>query len=201
MRYDQFMALGWKWLIPASLAWIVAVATIRAVSLDGGVDHQYLLTGIGVALLLLLSLSFWPAADVEEEDAETAADAGANGLPDPSAASTGGAARGSAQALYVDLHPIPPKERLMNAAYPTADEHADDRSSAIAVFESHRPHLMGVAYRILGSVTDSEDVLQEAWLRWSRTDPHGRVELRGLPHHHRRASLAGRPPETGQGTT
>ena len=58
----------------------------------------------------------------------------------------------------------------MNAAYPTADEHADDRSSAIAVFESHRPHLMGVAYRILGSVTDSEDVLQEAWLRWSRTD-------------------------------
>lgn len=52
----------------------------------------------------------------------------------------------------------------------TPDERTDDRSSAIAVFESHRPHLMGVAYRILGSVTDSEDVLQEAWLRWSKTD-------------------------------
>jgi RNA polymerase sigma-70 factor, ECF subfamily len=50
------------------------------------------------------------------------------------------------------------------------DESGDDRTEAIAVFESHRAHLMGVAYRILGSVTDSEDVLQEAWLRWSRAD-------------------------------
>ena len=54
MRYDQFMALGWKWLIPASLIWIVAVATIRAVSLDGGIDRQYLLMGIGVGLVVLL---------------------------------------------------------------------------------------------------------------------------------------------------
>jgi RNA polymerase sigma-70 factor, ECF subfamily len=46
----------------------------------------------------------------------------------------------------------------------------EDRADAIAVFESHRAHLMGVAYRILGSISDSEDVLQEAWLRWSRAD-------------------------------
>ena len=45
LRYDQFMALGWKWLIPVSLVWIVAVATIRAISLDGGIDRQYLLIG------------------------------------------------------------------------------------------------------------------------------------------------------------
>ncbi len=38
------------------------------------------------------------------------------------------------------------------------------------VFEALRPRLMGVAYRILGSVTDAEDVLQDAWMRWSRTD-------------------------------
>nr|WP_284291376.1 NADH-quinone oxidoreductase subunit H [Angustibacter aerolatus] len=30
VRYDQFMRFGWKFLIPASLLWIVAVATIRA---------------------------------------------------------------------------------------------------------------------------------------------------------------------------
>ena len=59
----------------------------------------------------------------------------------------------------------------MDDGPPTAGVRSDDRARAIAVFESHRPHLMGVAYRILGSVTDSEDVLQEAWLRWSRTDP------------------------------
>lgn len=41
---------------------------------------------------------------------------------------------------------------------------------ATEVFEALRPRLMGVAYRILGSVTDAEDVLQDAWMRWSGTD-------------------------------
>ncbi|MET9562983.1 RNA polymerase sigma-70 factor [Streptomyces tauricus] len=38
------------------------------------------------------------------------------------------------------------------------------------VFEEHRPVLMGVAYRMLGRVADAEDVVQEAWLRWSGGD-------------------------------
>lgn len=38
------------------------------------------------------------------------------------------------------------------------------------VFEEHRPVLMGVAYRMLGRVADAEDVVQEAWLRWSASD-------------------------------
>ena len=38
------------------------------------------------------------------------------------------------------------------------------------VFEALRPRLLGVAYRILGSVTDAEDALQDAWVRWSRAD-------------------------------
>ena len=36
-------------------------------------------------------------------------------------------------------------------------------------FERNRPHLRSVAYRMLGSVTESEDAVQEAWLRLSRT--------------------------------
>ncbi|MCX5241332.1 RNA polymerase sigma-70 factor [Streptomyces prunicolor] len=43
------------------------------------------------------------------------------------------------------------------------------------VFEEHRPVLMGVAYRMLGRVADAEDVVQEAWLRWSAAD---RAEVR-----------------------
>ncbi|MET8344570.1 RNA polymerase sigma-70 factor [Streptomyces microflavus] len=39
--------------------------------------------------------------------------------------------------------------------------------TATAVFEEHRPLLAGVAYRMLGRVADAEDVVQEAWLRWS----------------------------------
>ncbi|MDX2591161.1 RNA polymerase sigma-70 factor [Streptomyces sp. WI03-4A] len=43
------------------------------------------------------------------------------------------------------------------------------------VFEEHRPFLMGVAYRMLGRVADAEDVVQDAWLRWSGAD---RAEVR-----------------------
>ncbi len=46
--------------------------------------------------------------------------------------------------------------------------------SATDLFEQHRPVLMGVAYRMLGRVADAEDVVQEAWLRWSAAD-HGQV--------------------------
>ncbi|NJP94445.1 RNA polymerase sigma-70 factor [Nonomuraea sp. FMUSA5-5] len=37
-------------------------------------------------------------------------------------------------------------------------------------FEEHRPMLLGLAYRLLGSMWDAEDVVQEAWLRWQATD-------------------------------
>jgi RNA polymerase sigma-70 factor (ECF subfamily) len=37
-------------------------------------------------------------------------------------------------------------------------------------FEEHRPMLLGLAYRLLGSMWDAEDVVQEAWLRWQGTD-------------------------------
>ncbi|MFZ4287267.1 RNA polymerase sigma-70 factor [Variovorax sp. HJSM1_2] len=38
------------------------------------------------------------------------------------------------------------------------------------LFHQHRPRLMGVAYRMLGSRADAEDVLQDAWLRWNESD-------------------------------
>jgi len=37
-------------------------------------------------------------------------------------------------------------------------------------FEQHRDRLVGAAYRITGSVADAEDIVQDAWLRWSRQD-------------------------------
>ncbi|MFE7353221.1 RNA polymerase sigma-70 factor [Streptomyces sp. NPDC057543] len=39
--------------------------------------------------------------------------------------------------------------------------------TATDVFEEHRSMLTGVAYRMLGRIADAEDVVQEAWLRWS----------------------------------
>ena len=39
-------------------------------------------------------------------------------------------------------------------------------STQVSEFEALRPHLMAVAYRLTGTVADSEDIVQEAWLRW-----------------------------------
>ena len=43
----------------------------------------------------------------------------------------------------------------------------DNRTS---IFQSHRRRLHGIAYRMLGSPAEAEDVLQDAWLRWNESD-------------------------------
>src|SRR6187397_2901535 len=45
-------------------------------------------------------------------------------------------------------------------------------------FEANRSHLRGVAYRMLGSLTEADDAVQEAWIRLSRTDASGVDNLR-----------------------
>ena len=47
----------------------------------------------------------------------------------------------------------------------------DEREWLTERFEQHRPHLRAVAYRMLGSVSESDDALQEAWLRIRNQDP------------------------------
>ncbi|CAJ1584272.1 NADH-quinone oxidoreductase subunit NuoH [[Mycobacterium] wendilense] len=51
LRYDQFMALGWKVLIPTSLAWIITVAVMREL----GQDDVLPALGVGVLFLLLVA--------------------------------------------------------------------------------------------------------------------------------------------------
>jgi RNA polymerase sigma-70 factor (TIGR02957 family) len=41
---------------------------------------------------------------------------------------------------------------------------------AVAVFNEVRPRLMGIAYRMLGSHSEAEDLVQEVWLRWQAAD-------------------------------
>ena len=52
----------------------------------------------------------------------------------------------------------------------TIDGSGADLDSAVVPFNEARPRLFGIAYRMLGSVAEAEDIVQEAWLRWQQTD-------------------------------
>ena len=49
-------------------------------------------------------------------------------------------------------------------------ESTADLDAAVADFTAVRPRLFGIAYRMLGSAAEAEDVVQDAWLRWQGTD-------------------------------
>ncbi len=51
--------------------------------------------------------------------------------------------------------------------------------SSVDEFEEHRAHLTAVAYRMLGSLADAEDAVQDAWLRLQRVDRASIDDLRG----------------------
>src|SRR4051812_33754339 len=63
------------------------------------------------------------------------------------------------------------------------EEHAPDddvtrRDWLAQEFERHRGHMRAVGYRMLGSVTEADEAVQEAWLRLDRGDPGGTEDLR-----------------------
>lgn len=51
-----------------------------------------------------------------------------------------------------------------------ADDDNTSLEQAVTVFESVRPRLFGIAYRMLGSAAEAEDLVQEVWLRWQTCD-------------------------------
>lgn len=55
----------------------------------------------------------------------------------------------------------------------------NEQTWQVEQFERHRPHLRAVAYRMLGSLSDADDALQEAWLRLSRSDTEMVANLGG----------------------
>ncbi|MQA24640.1 MAG: NADH-quinone oxidoreductase subunit NuoH [Micromonosporaceae bacterium] len=79
LRYDQFMHLGWKVLVPASLVWIIAISGIRSAARDEG-DRALWLTVLGLVFIAALLGYLWPR---RRPVPPATADSGAGGFPVP----------------------------------------------------------------------------------------------------------------------
>ncbi len=72
LRYDQFMKLGWQFLIPVSLVWIVAVAGVRVARAEGS-DLQRWLVGLAVVLAILIAVYVFVVPGESDRDADAEA--------------------------------------------------------------------------------------------------------------------------------
>jgi len=123
LRYDQFMKLGWKVLIPASLIWIMVEATIKVL------DRKQEIYGIGGAAILVVIISFvYDSAQQKKQnvlDAQSLVDA--NAPFDP----------------YAGGFPVPPmpgqhlpSRRPVTAAIRTTSSAVDASSGDVAVIDA-----------------------------------------------------------------
>jgi NADH-quinone oxidoreductase subunit H len=86
LRYDQFMKLGWKVLIPAGLVWLLMAATFRHYFINtGGSRRGALAVAGGVFVAICLVIAIWPERKppVETEPEQPPYDAFAGGFPVP----------------------------------------------------------------------------------------------------------------------
>jgi len=100
-RYDQFMNLGWKILIPVALAWLVAVAVVQGLLQFGDIDLRTLLFVLaGVLVVVLVVTLLWPEKKPEPEPEPTDATGTGTG--------TGGVVVDSEFDAFAGGYPVPP---------------------------------------------------------------------------------------------
>jgi NADH-quinone oxidoreductase subunit H len=85
MRYDQFMHLGWKVLIPASIGWIMVVATIQGVRNEGYDIRNVVFVAAGAIVVVLIGTRMWELSRRAPTEEPVAApfDPFAGGFPVP----------------------------------------------------------------------------------------------------------------------
>jgi NADH-quinone oxidoreductase subunit H len=82
-RYDQFMRIGWKILVPANLVWIVLIAGLRTLRGESEVSTGQILTYGGIVLLVVVALGFVfdRGTRVEDDDGQVPITGGGYPVP------------------------------------------------------------------------------------------------------------------------
>jgi NADH-quinone oxidoreductase subunit H len=75
LRYDQFMKFGWKVLIPASLAWILIVATLRVLQQEGASRAVIVAFTVGLVLIATAISSLFERGKKKSEEMLTEGEA------------------------------------------------------------------------------------------------------------------------------
>ncbi len=102
IRYDQFMTLGWKILVPISLVWIVLVSTARVLNSSTSLSTRQVLLYMGIPLVvILLVAAFWPQRRHELDDDDD---------PDDLLAAESNDVEGSVIAPGLGAYPVPPMD-------------------------------------------------------------------------------------------
>jgi NADH-quinone oxidoreductase subunit H len=90
VRYDQLMAIGWKLLIPASIVWILLIATVRAWRLDTHGKAPYFI--FGLVILLILGLVWMWDSSAQQQAMRYATEADSAGEAESGQAAVGATA-------------------------------------------------------------------------------------------------------------
>ena len=81
LRYDQFMALGWKLLIPVSLVWIMVVALTHGLRVHGSHDVAYAVVSTAFMVVVLIIGALWKSLRARTRQPEPEQDDGAYPVP------------------------------------------------------------------------------------------------------------------------
>ena len=115
IRYDQFMAIGWKVLIPVSLVWIVLVGSVRVLrnAEDFTTTQVLLWVGIPLAVVIIAAIA-WPPSkkkdlvvDLPEDDIDAVPQG------DPGGGPGGGVIGGTVVAEARGTYPVPPLDLVV----------------------------------------------------------------------------------------
>ncbi len=145
IRYDQFMSIGWKVLIPVSLVWIVLVGAVRVLRNAEGYSTTEVLLWVGIPLaVVLIAAVAWPGKkQTDEDEAEDAYEESLLELAearsgDPNVIPAGSGGRYPVPPLDLKV-PVPPIRAVRAAEQRAADQRVALQAAGVSTGSHELP--------------------------------------------------------------